>query len=251
MNTQVCGSKSSHAKRDHFLLLPTEAKARAVHWKHKWSFFPCCRVWEVDAEHSTRSPVNGEQCVCHCHRRVALSSGAKAPRCWFSCFPNPTNIHILSAAAFCLECPTQVHRTGAHSSLKHPNALQLSQLDDYAYFLVILVLIIVSEHREWSRGCFPHPSLSNHQLRLNSGKAQLKSFSHQLFKNKTSNFKLGIPSCHQVCGEPVLDSLLNFFICLFGWFVEVFKLQTREWRWIEVSQLNVLDMGPCTHCPSG
>lgn len=140
------------------------SKARAVHRKHKRSLFFCYRVWEMDADHSTRSSVIGEQYVCHCHRQVALSSGAKAPECWFSCFPNPTNIHILSAAASCLQCPTQVHKTGAHSSLKHPNALQLSQLGDYAHLLVIHVLIIVSEHRERSRGCFPHPSLSNHQL---------------------------------------------------------------------------------------
>lgn len=39
------------------------SKARAVHRKHKRSLFFCYRVWEVDADHSTRSSVIGEQYV--------------------------------------------------------------------------------------------------------------------------------------------------------------------------------------------
>lgn len=128
--------------------------------------------------------------------------------------PKPYKYPYFLSISFCLHCPTQAQQTWAHSSLKHPNAFAAFTAGWLSHFLAIHVLIIVSEHRERSRGCFAHSSLSSHQFlndynnKLNSGKFQLKSLSHQLFK-------LG----HQSCLYFLSSSLWCWIFCWFFFFL--------------------------------
>lgn len=171
--------------------------------------------WALSTAHAVF--VNGGECVCHCHRQVALSSGAKAPQSCFSCFPNPTNTHILSASAL----PAVSNTSTADLS---PQLVETSKCFAaftagwLCHFLAIHVLIIVREHRERSRGCFAYSSLSSHQFlndynnQLNSGKSQLKSLSHQLFK-------LGHQSCLYFLSSSLWCWILFWFFFSFVCFI--------------------------------
>lgn len=124
-------------------------------------FFFCYRVWGVDTEHSTAGFVNGEECVS-LPQTGGFEFRCQSPTVLILLLPKPFKYPYSLSISFWLQCPTQAHKT---CSLKHPNALQLSQLDDYAHFLTIHVLIIVSEHRERSSVFSPlfplHPALSS------------------------------------------------------------------------------------------
>lgn len=125
------------------------------------AFFFCYRVWEADTEHSTAGFVNGEECVS-LPQTGGFEFRCQSPTVLILLLPKPYKYPYSLSISFWLQCPTQAHKT---CSLKHPNALQLSQLDDYAHFLTIHVLIIVSEHRERSSVFSPlfplHPALSS------------------------------------------------------------------------------------------
>lgn len=89
-------------------------------------------------------------CPLKALRHVSLSSSAKVPHCWFSCFPNSTKTHILSVpvsgCSVQQKYPPRPESVACWSPVTHPNAVGISHPNNYAHFLVTHVLRVAREH---------------------------------------------------------------------------------------------------------